>query len=95
MPEMRVNIESANQEINARETALRNLYQVIINSVDEHPDNPQLLLFIGITLNDVNIVQSCIENYQNLDANLGITGRNQHILEQFGCNFDSPRSVID
>jgi hypothetical protein len=94
MSEMRVNIESANQEINARETVLRNLYQVIFNSVDEHPDNPQLILFIGIELGDVNIVRTCIENYQNLDANLGITGRNQHILEQFGCNFNSPRSVI-
>ena len=27
-----------------------------------------------------------MENY-NIDANQGITGRNQHILEQFGCNF--------
>ena len=90
---MRVNIESNNQEINARETALRNLYQATLNIVNDHPDNPQLLLFIGIELGDVNIVRSCIE-YQNLDANQGITGRNQDILEQFGCSFNSPRSVI-
>ena len=94
MPEMRVNIESANQEINARETALRTLYQATLNTIDTHEDNPQLLLFIGIELGDVNIVRSCIDNYQNLDTNLGITGRNQSILEHFGCNFNSPRSVI-
>ena len=89
-----IQIESDNQEINASETALRNLYQSILNVVNDHPDNPQLILFIGITLNDINIVRTCLEDYQNLDANLGITARNQQILEQFGCNFDSPRSVI-
>ena len=69
-----------------RTTALRTLYQAISSTIDSHEDNPQLLLFIGVLLNDVNIVQNCMENY-NLDANQGITGRNQHILEQFGCNF--------
>ena len=72
-----------------RATALRTLYQAISNTIDTHEDNPQLLLFIGIALNDVNIVQNCMENY-NIDANQGITGRNQHILEQFGCNFPAP-----
>ncbi len=80
-----------NQNIQTSESsegniALRNLYEAIVATVDEHEDNPQLLLFIGIALNDVNIVQNCMENY-NIDANQGITGRNQHILEQFGCNF--------
>ena len=73
--------------------ALRTLHQAILNSVDSHEDNPQLLLFIGIALNDVDIVRSSMENY-NIDGNRGITGRNQHILEQFGCDFGSPRSVI-
>ena len=72
-------------------TALITLHQAISNDVDAHEDNPQLLLFIGIKLNDLDIVQRCIENY-NIDPNQGITGRNQHILEQFGCNF--PKTCI-
>tara|TARA_B100001250_G_C19629318_1_gene713036 strand:- start:180 stop:467 length:288 start_codon:yes stop_codon:yes gene_type:complete len=85
--------QSSQSNQSQRNTALRTLYQAILSSVDSHEDNPQLLLFIGIELNDVNIVRSCIENY-NIDGNRGITGRNQHILEQFGCDFGSPRSVI-
>jgi hypothetical protein len=67
-------------------TALRTLHEVILNDVDEHEDNPQLLLFIGIELNDIDIVRSCME-YENLDANQGITARNQKILEELGCDF--------
>ena len=88
-----MNIEIDNQEINARETALRNLYQSTLTIINEHPDNPQLILFIGIELGDTNIVRECME-YENLDFNQGITARNQNILQQFGCSFDSPRSVI-
>jgi len=78
---------SQSSQVSERNTALRNLYESIVTTVDSHVDNPQLLLFIGVVLNDVNIVQSCME-YENLDANQGITARNKHILEQFGCNFD-------
>jgi len=67
-------------------TALYTLYEVILNDVDEHEDNPQLLLFIGIELNDIDIVRSCME-YENLDVNQLITARNQQILEGFGCDF--------
>ena len=84
---------SQTSPVSERNTALRNLYEAIVATVDSHVDNPQLLLFIGITLNDLDIVRSCME-YENIDANQGITARNQHILEQFGCSFDSPRSVI-
>ena len=84
---------SQSPSVSERNIALRNLYEAIVTNVDSHVDNPQLLLFIGITLNDLDIVRSCME-YENLDANQGITARNQHILEQFGCSFDSPRSVI-
>ena len=75
--------------VSERNTALRTLYEAIVATVDSHVDNPQLLLFIGITLNDLNIVRSCME-YENLDASQGIPARNQHILEHFGCSFDSP-----
>lgn len=91
MPNQTIQTSQSSQSSNS--TALRTLHQAILSSVDTHEDNPQLLLFIGIELNDLNIVRSCMENY-NIDGNRGITGRNQHILEQFGCNFSSPRSVI-
>ena len=70
-------------------TALRTLHQTIVNSVDEHEDNTQLLLFIGIELNDVDIVRSCL-THENLDVTQGITARNQQILEGFGCDFSEP-----
>jgi hypothetical protein len=91
MPNQTMQSSQSNQSNNS--TALRTLHQAILSSVDSHEDNPQLMLFIGIELNDVNIVRSCME-YENLDANQGITARNQYILEQFGCDFGSPRSVI-
>ena len=66
--------------------ALKTLYNVILENVNDHPDNPQLLLFIGVELNDVDIVKNC--NKYDLDFNKGITARNKHILELMGCNFD-------
>jgi len=78
----------SNQE-RSKTKALRTLYQAILSDVESHKDNPQLLLFIGIELNDVNIVSSSLK-YENLDANKGITGRNKHILEQLGCDFSDP-----
>tara|TARA_Y100000816_G_C26099278_1_gene582280 strand:- start:2013 stop:2243 length:231 start_codon:yes stop_codon:yes gene_type:complete len=66
--------------------ALKTLYNVILQAVNDHPDNPQLLLFIGVGLNDVDIVKNC-EKY-DLDFNKGITARNKYILEQMGCKFD-------
>ena len=84
MPNQTMQSSQSNQSNNI--TALRTLHQAILSSVDSHEDNPQLLLFIGIELNDLDIVLSCIENY-NIDGNRGITGRNQDILQQFGCDF--------
>ena len=86
---MSKNNQSSMSDISNSRTALKTLYNAVLNTVDSHEDNPQLLLFIGITLNDVDIVKKCME-YENLDANKGITGRNKHILKQFGCNFDDP-----
>jgi hypothetical protein len=76
----------SNQPIKSNKYALHTLHKVILNDVDEHEDNQQLLLFIGIELNDIDIVRSCME-YENLDANQGITARNQKILEELGCDF--------
>ena len=83
------NNQDSNNQISDKEKVLRTLYQAILSSVDSHEDNPQLLLFIGIALNDVDIVSSSLE-YENVGADKGITGRNQHILEQFGCDFSYP-----
>lgn len=70
-------------------TALKTLYNAVLQSIDEHPDNKQLLLFIGIKLNDVDIIKNCME--YDLDFNKGITARNQHILDQFKCKFDDDK----
>ena len=86
---MSENPQSSMFDIRNSRTALINLYKTVLNTVNDHEDNPQLLLFIGITLNDINIVNKCLE-YENLDANKGLTGRNKYILEQFGCNLDEP-----
>lgn len=81
-------------DIKKSRTALKTLYNAVLNTVDNHEDNPQLLLFIGITLNDLDIVRKCME-YENLDVDKGLTGRNKNILEQFGCNFDEPNFEDD
>ena len=86
---MSENPQSSIFDIRNSRTALINLYKSVLNTVNEHEDNPQLLLFIGITLNDLDIVKKCME-YENLDANKGLTGRNKYILQQFGCNFVEP-----
>jgi len=76
-------------DIKNSRTALKTLYNEVLNTVDIHEDNPQLLLFIGITLNDLDIVRKCME-YENLDIEKGLTDRNKNILEKIGCNFDEP-----
>ena len=73
--------------IKSNKKSLRTLYQAVLSDVESHKDNPQLILLIGIELNDVDIIQSCLED-ENLDVNQVITNRNQHILENFGCDFD-------
>ena len=61
---------------------------LVMNEKGKLPINNQATKMFGIKLygNDVSIIQSCIENY-NIDCNRGITGRNQSILEGFGCDF--------
>tara|TARA_A100001011_G_scaffold399933_1_gene511148 strand:+ start:210 stop:536 length:327 start_codon:yes stop_codon:yes gene_type:complete len=79
--------------------ALRNFYRIIKDNVTDHSDNPQLLLLIGIELNELSIVQEVIANY-DVNPTQNITGRNHHIMEQFVTNYgvhlenNSPRSIV-
>ena len=77
--------------------ALTNFYNIITQLVDEHNDNPQLLLLLAIELGDVNLVQEVMENYDT-NPTQNITGRNIHIMRQFIPNYAqnhclSPRSI--
>ena len=77
--------------------ALTNFYNIITQLVDEHNDNPQLLLLLAIELGNVNLVQEVMENY-HINPTENISGRNIHIMRQFIPNYArnqclSPRSV--
>ena len=52
-------------------------------------DDKQLLLFIGIFLNDTDIVKQAIE--LEVDVYCSISERNHQILQQFGCTFPNDR----
>jgi len=69
-----------------RETALRNLVSVIEANIDI-PGNKQLLLLLGIELNDINLAERALE-FGALPQE-SISNRNWHILEQMGCQIAS------
>lgn len=69
--------------LNISTVAFENLYTAIVNSLSDHEDNPQLLLFIAVLLNDVPKVQEAVEVH-NADAGKVITPRNRLILSQMG-----------
>tara|TARA_B100001063_G_scaffold246791_1_gene287651 strand:- start:4321 stop:4635 length:315 start_codon:yes stop_codon:yes gene_type:complete len=66
--------------------AWETLYQAIKARVEEHEDNPQLLLMIGVFLNSVPKVEEALEVY-GADGGEVVTARNQNILRQFGIVF--------
>ena len=77
--------------------ALTNFYNIMKELVDQHNDNPQLLLLVAIELGNVNLVQEVIENYYTNPTH-NVTSRNLHIKRQFIPNNAqnhslSPRSV--
>ena len=69
--------------LNISTVVFENLYTAIVNSLSEHEDNPQLLLFIAVLLNDVTKVQEAVEVH-NADTAKVITPRNRLILSQMG-----------
>ena len=66
--------------------AWETLYQGIKAGVEEHEDNPQLLLMIGVILNSVPKVEEALDVY-GADGGEDVTARNQNILRQFGIVF--------
>ena len=77
--------------------ALTNFYNIMKELVDQHNDNPQLLLLVAIELGDLTLVKEVIENYP-ISPTENISGRNLHIMRQFIPNYAqnqslSPRSV--
>ena len=70
----------------ANNRAWETLYQATKADVEDHEDNPQLLLMIGVILNSVPKVEEAIEVY-GADGGEDVTARNQNILRQFGIVF--------
>ena len=93
MPEMLTQQVSTSED----NQALTNFYNIITQLVDEHNDNPQLLLLLAIELENINLVQEVMENY-HINPTENISGRNLHIMRQFIPNYArnhslSPRSI--
>ena len=66
--------------------AWETLYQATKAGVEDHEDNPQLLLMIGVILNSVPKVEEALDVY-GADGGEDVTARNQNILRQFGILF--------
>tara|TARA_B100000242_G_C42925798_1_gene429325 strand:+ start:234 stop:533 length:300 start_codon:yes stop_codon:yes gene_type:complete len=93
MPEILTQQESSSDS----NLALTNFYNIIKDLVEEHNDNPQLLLLVAIELGNVNLVREVMENY-HISPTQNISGRNIHIMRQFVPNYArnhtlSPRSI--
>jgi len=63
-------------------TALINLYTAMKDVVNNHVDNPQLLLLIGIRLNDLAKVREAVETFGAVPTRV-VTERNNTIMQQF------------
>jgi len=74
-----------NQHFN-RETALRNLVSIIEANIDIQ-GNKQLMLLLGIELNDSDIVERALE--LGALSQEPISDRNWYILGQMGCQMAS------
>lgn len=76
-----------------QETATRNLVSYIESDINKE-GNKQLMLFLGICLNDVDIVNRAIS--LGVDVTEGLSNRNGYILDQlgYGSNLSKPSSPI-
>lgn len=74
-----------NDMSNMNETALRNLASAIESIVPQNASNIQLLLFVGIYLDDIAMVGRALDLEARADEILSV--RNKRILQQFGCDF--------
>lgn len=79
MPNQTIPQNIQNPELSEQEEIFRNMYNIVKNNIDNHSDNPQLLLFIAVMINDVDMCKEAIEVY-NASANELLTQRNSNIL---------------
>ena len=79
MPNQTIQQNIQNPELSEQEEIFRNMYNLVKNNINNHSDNPQLLLFIGVMINDVGMCREAIEVY-NASANELLTQRNSNIL---------------
>ena len=79
MPNQTVPQNIQNPELSEQEEIFRNMYNLVKNNIDNHSDNPQLLLFIAVMINDVDMCKEAIEVY-NASTNELLTQRNSNIL---------------
>ena len=77
-----------------QETAVRNLVSYIESDINKE-GNKQLMLFLGICLSDVDIVNRAIS--LGVDVAEGLSNRNGWILDQlgYGTNPSEPLSPIN
>jgi len=80
--------------LSRQETAARNLVSYIESDINKE-GNKQLMLFLGICLNDVDIVNRAIS--LGVDVTEGLSNRNGYILDQLGydSNPSEPLSPIN
>ena len=80
--------------LSRQETAARNLVSYIESDINKE-GNKQLMLFLGICLNDVDIVNRAIS--LGADVTEGLSNRNELVLDQmgYGSNLSEPLSPIN
>ncbi len=76
-----------------QETAVRNLVSYIESDINIE-GNKQLMLFLGICLGDIDIVNRAIS--LGVDVTEGLSNRNELVLDQmgYGSNLSKPSSPI-
>ena len=79
MPNQIIEEQNTSPELSREEEIFRNMYDLVKLNINNHTDNPQLLLFIGVMINDVDICREAIDVY-NASANDLLTRRNSFIL---------------
>ena len=79
MPNQIIEEQNTSPELSRQEEIFRNMYDLVKLNINNHTDNPQLLLFIGVMINVVFICREAIDVY-NASANDLLTRRNSFIL---------------
>ena len=79
MPNQIIEQQNTTPELSEQEEIFRNMYDLVKLNINNHTDNPQLLLFIAVMINDVDMCREAIDVY-NASASDLLTRRNSYIL---------------